>query len=72
MVILCYRTKYSLNEIAEQATVQLIQSVLDKNIRVTEIYVDTVGPPEKYEVDHLMQLMNLILLIKNVCHKDPN
>lgn len=43
------RVKFSLNEIAQTSTVTLIKNVIDNGLNVAEIYVDTVGPPEKYQ-----------------------
>ncbi|KAI8469527.1 MAG: ribonuclease H-like domain-containing protein [Monoraphidium minutum] len=40
--------KVSLNEVAAQSTMRLIQGALDAGARLTEIYIDTVGDPERY------------------------
>ncbi len=42
-------TNYNLNEQAHDATMDLIQGVLDQGVNITEIYVDTVGPPVTYQ-----------------------
>ena len=39
----------NLNVQALDATVSLIRGVLDRGVRVTEVYVDTVGPPLSYQ-----------------------
>jgi len=39
----------SLNEISQRAAIQLLRTLLSRNFRIKEVYVDTVGPPEKYE-----------------------
>lgn len=46
----CYRAKFSLNEIAQQSTISLINHILDEKVNVKEIYVDTIGPADKYQV----------------------
>jgi len=43
------REKVSLNTISEDAACELIQSALDEKSNITEIFVDTVGPADKYE-----------------------
>lgn len=40
---------HNLNEQAHDTTIELIQKILDIGVNVQEIYVDTVGPPDKYE-----------------------
>ena len=57
MCILClvinfgiFRQKHSLNQIAQDSTVGLIMKAKDLGIKISEVYVDTVGMPEKYQV----------------------
>lgn len=40
---------YNLNAQAMDATVALIQQVLDSGVNVREIYIDTIGPPATYQ-----------------------
>ncbi|KAK7203897.1 ribonuclease H2 subunit A [Myxozyma melibiosi] len=40
---------YNLNEQAHDTTITLISEVLKAGVNVTEIYVDTVGPPASYQ-----------------------
>ncbi|PVU85070.1 hypothetical protein BB559_005536 [Furculomyces boomerangus] len=42
------RNKYNLNALAHDTTIDIIQKVIDLGYNITEIYVDTVGPPESY------------------------
>ncbi|XP_075268661.1 LOW QUALITY PROTEIN: ribonuclease H2 subunit A [Opisthocomus hoazin] len=39
-----------LNELSQDTAVGLIQFALDSGVQVAEVFVDTVGPAEKYEV----------------------
>ncbi|KAH3677612.1 hypothetical protein WICMUC_001715 [Wickerhamomyces mucosus] len=41
---------YNLNEQAHDATMDLIEGVLNQKVNVREIYVDTVGPPTSYQI----------------------
>lgn len=43
------RTKCSLNEISMNAASDLIQAAIDAGVDLAEVYVDTVGPPDKYQ-----------------------
>ncbi|KAL7292863.1 hypothetical protein TKK_0013537 [Trichogramma kaykai] len=43
------RSKTSLNEVSMNSAIALIRKTLDAGVFVTEIYVDTVGKPEKYQ-----------------------
>ena len=45
-----FRKKYSLNEIAQNSTIKLIESLLEKKIILKDIFVDTIGPADKYQV----------------------
>ncbi|KAG7844575.1 hypothetical protein KL941_003951 [Ogataea angusta] len=39
----------NLNEQAHDATIKLIQGVIDQQVNLKEVYVDTVGPPDSYQ-----------------------
>ena len=43
------RSKYNLNSISHDTAIDLVKMALEKGVQVSEIYVDTVGPPEKYQ-----------------------
>ncbi|KAJ1678728.1 hypothetical protein EV182_003465, partial [Spiromyces aspiralis] len=41
--------KYNLNALAHDTTIKLLQSILSRGIRVTKVFIDTVGPPAAYQ-----------------------
>lgn len=43
------RTKHSLNEVSMDSAIGLIHTAVVLGVNIAEVYVDTVGPPEKYE-----------------------
>ncbi|RKP10134.1 Rnaseh2a protein [Thamnocephalis sphaerospora] len=43
------RNKYNLNSMAHDTTIRLLREAIASGVNVTEIYVDTVGPPESYQ-----------------------
>lgn len=43
------RVKYSLNEVSHDSAIGLIRKALEQKVNVTSVFVDTVGPPEKYQ-----------------------
>ncbi|XP_013191759.2 ribonuclease H2 subunit A [Amyelois transitella] len=43
------RAKHSLNEVSMNSAIDLIKQVCASGANITEVYVDTVGPPEKYQ-----------------------
>lgn len=43
------RSKRSLNEVSMESAIALVKKAIELEINVTELYVDTVGPPEKYQ-----------------------
>ncbi|KAM6972642.1 ribonuclease H2 subunit A [Aplochiton taeniatus] len=43
------RTKYNLNALSHDAAIGLVQYALDCGVQLKEVFVDTVGPAEKYQ-----------------------
>ncbi len=43
------RGKYNLNSMSHDTAADLVRGALDRGVRVAEVYVDTVGPPDKYQ-----------------------
>jgi ribonuclease H2 subunit A len=39
-----------LNQVAQDSTVGLLTEAMNSGINIREVYVDTVGIPEKYQV----------------------
>ncbi|GFS29800.1 ribonuclease H2 subunit A [Trichonephila inaurata madagascariensis] len=43
------RSKYNLNALSHDSAIGLINKALELGVSIAEVYVDTVGPPEKYQ-----------------------
>lgn len=43
------RSKISLNQVSMDSAIGLIRQAASAGVNISEIYVDTVGPPEKYQ-----------------------
>lgn len=43
------RSKHSLNEVSMDSAIGLINQAVALGVNIAEVYVDTVGPPEKYQ-----------------------
>ena len=43
------RGKYNLNTMSHDTAIGLINEAIEAGVRVAEVYVDTVGPPDKYQ-----------------------
>ena len=43
------RSKYNLNTMSHDTAIGLVNEAIERGVQVSEIYVDTVGPPEKYQ-----------------------
>lgn len=43
------RSKISLNQVSMDSAIGLIRQAISAGVNLAEIYVDTVGPPEKYQ-----------------------
>ena len=54
------RSKYNLNTMSHDSAIGLVKEAIERGVQVSEIYVDTVGPPEKYQ----SKLQNLFPSLK--------
>ncbi|XP_044514369.1 ribonuclease H2 subunit A isoform X2 [Gracilinanus agilis] len=43
------RAKYNLNSLSHDTAMALVQLALDQGVKVTQVFVDTVGPADKYQ-----------------------
>jgi len=47
----CFRRqKNSLNQVSHDAAIELIQGLSDRGVKIAKVFVDTVGPMDKYQV----------------------
>ncbi|KAF8561634.1 hypothetical protein P879_07561 [Paragonimus westermani] len=59
------RRKTSLNTISHDSAIGLIHNALDKNVNLTEVYVDTVGKAEHYEAKLQALFPNLKIRVES-------
>ncbi|XP_065826592.1 ribonuclease H2 subunit A-like [Oscarella lobularis] len=43
------RSKYNLNALSHDTAIDLVRTAVSKGVNITELYVDTVGPADKYQ-----------------------
>lgn len=46
---MCRKVPYSLNVISHDAAAEMIRAVQARGVKVTQVYVDTVGDPGMYQ-----------------------
>lgn len=63
------RSKYNLNEMAHDTTIALIRTLVSPpySLNITEIYIDTVGPPDSYRLKLCKMFPDVPLIV--VCKK---
>lgn len=56
-------SRESLNEMSHNCAIEMIRYVLSKGINLTEIYVDTIGDPKKYQAKLLEIFPNISIVV---------
>lgn len=65
-VLVCsfpFSSKYNLNALSHDTAIELVKAVIAKGIDVEELYVDTVGPKEKYQVKLVELFPNIAKIV---------
>lgn len=57
------RVKRSLNEVSMESAISLIKQAIELGVNVAEVYVDTVGLPEKYQAKLQLIFPNLKIVV---------
>jgi len=57
------KNKINLNEISHESAMGLIKKVLNLGVLLTEVYIDTVGDPEKYRVKLSERFSNIKFVV---------
>lgn len=60
--IIYNRQKISLNDVSHNSAIGLVKRALEAGVLVTEVFVDTVGPAEKYEVSFMVVIKYFVVL----------
>lgn len=57
----------NLNQISHETAIALIQATLDEGTNITHVYVDTVGPPDKYKskLDRVFSEYNITFTVES-------
>ncbi|NXD46729.1 RNH2A Ribonuclease, partial [Copsychus sechellarum] len=58
------RAKYNLNELSHDTAAELIQFALDSGVQVTQVFLDTVGPAERYQAKLQQRFPNLGVTVR--------
>ena len=59
------RCKYNLNTISHDTAIGLIHKAIAAGVRVAEVYIDTVGLPEKYQARYYLNTCQFIIIVNN-------
>lgn len=59
------RSKYNLNALSHDTAINLIQKSLENEVQLKEVFVDTVGPADKYQAKLENIFPNLKIKVSN-------
>lgn len=62
---LCFRSKYNLNALSHDTAINLIRKAIESGVQLKEVYLDTVGPADKYQIKLRALFPNIKVVVSN-------
>ncbi|XP_017493302.1 PREDICTED: ribonuclease H2 subunit A-like, partial [Rhagoletis zephyria] len=59
------RSKYNLNALSHDTAINLIRKAIESGVQLKEVYLDTVGPADKYQIKLRALFPNIKVVVSN-------